>query len=88
MCRLVCTLLCLLPNRPGSAQISATDVWGNLMFKDIAKLANSFADYNDDRILFYSKSGTSGSEDFTAVVRPLSFQLHTELDVFFGLIHS
>jgi hypothetical protein len=40
------------------------------MFKDISKLADSsYADYNDDRILFYSKSGTSGSEDFTAVVR-------------------
>jgi hypothetical protein len=67
-----CTALSLFASCPVGAQVCATDVWGNLMFKEISKLANSYyADYNDDRILFYSKSGSTGSPDFVAVVGPL-----------------
>ena len=40
------------------------------MFKDITKLkastASSYADYNNDRIIFYPTSGSAGSADFTA----------------------
>lgn len=43
------------------------------MFKDITKLkastASSYADYNNDRIIFYPTSGSAGSADFTAAVR-------------------
>ncbi|CCM02455.1 uncharacterized protein FIBRA_04554 [Fibroporia radiculosa] len=55
---------------PDNNAHASIDVWGNFMFKDISRLQSSsdpsYADYNQDRIVFYRSSGWTGSADFTA----------------------
>ncbi|CCM02453.1 uncharacterized protein FIBRA_04552 [Fibroporia radiculosa] len=62
-------------NVPENIGNQAVDVWGNIMFKDIKRLLSSdtpsYADYNQDRIIFYSASGSTGSTDFTAYFIPM-----------------